>query len=243
MEKICEKCGKSFSRSVGYSSKNWNERKFCSHKCQGEFLKGKKRDGYIVSKTTKNKMSLAWKINPKRNFPTGKNHWANKRRIQWEKDLKPKVCELCKKSFTKKPTTRFVYWRKQRFCSRLCVNRYASSFVGVGVNSPRWKGGKSSLNEKVRKIPKMKEWRDKIFKRDDYTCQDCKERGGQLHADHKKALAILLLELGITTLKQARNCKELWKISNGKTLCIKCHEKTETYGGRTLGKTYHSHII
>lgn len=28
-------------------------------------------------------------------------------------------------------------------------------------------------------------------------------------------------------------CEELWDLNNGRTLCIDCHKKTETWGGKT----------
>jgi len=39
----------------------------------------------------------------------------------------------------------------------------------------------------------------------------------------------ILKQNNITTIKEALNCKELWKKSNGVTLCIKCHKKTDSY--------------
>jgi 5-methylcytosine-specific restriction endonuclease McrA len=63
-----------------------------------------------------------------------------------------------------------------------------------------------------------RKWREKVFKRDNYTCVFCKERGGRLHADHIKPFA-WFPELRLV-------------LSNGRTLCVKCHYKTPTYGGR-----------
>ena len=62
-------------------------------------------------------------------------------------------------------------------------------------------------------------WREAVFKRDDYTCQNCGKRGGKLNADHIKLFA-LFPELR-------------FKVSNGRTLCnAPCHRLTDTYGGR-----------
>lgn len=94
-----------------------------------------------------------------------------------------------------------------------------------GINNPRWKGGITSENHKIRTSREYKEWRTKVFERDNYICQECGIKGGwhkdinkkiTLNADHIKPFA-LFPELRL-------------EISNGKTLCIKCHRKTKTYG-------------
>ena len=55
--------------------------------------------------------------------------------------------------------------------------------------------------------------RRNIFHRDNYTCQYCKVRGGYLEADHIKPFAFF---------------PELrFVLSNGRTLCRKCHNKTK----------------
>ncbi len=61
-----------------------------------------------------------------------------------------------------------------------------------------------------------KKWRRAIFNRDNYTCQSCDKRGGDLEADLIKQYAFypdLRLD-----------------IDNGRTLCKSCHRKTPTYG-------------
>ena len=37
----------------------------------------------------------------------------------------------------------------------------------------------------------------------------------------------------IENKEQARNCDALWDMENGRTLCISCHRKTDTYGGNS----------
>lgn len=53
------------------------------------------------------------------------------------------------------------------------------------------------------------DWAKAILARDDYTCQDCGQRGGKLHAHHEQSVMQrpdLALEL-----------------DNGVTLCVPCH--------------------
>ena len=57
----------------------------------------------------------------------------------------------------------------------------------------------------------LENWRKLVFERDDYTCQKCKKRGRDIEAHHKKSIA--------------KYPKFIIQISNGQTLCKRCHEK------------------
>lgn len=102
-----------------------------------------------------------------------------------------------------------------------------------GEKNNGWKGGITPLHETIRKCPQSRQWRERVFKRDNWTCQNCYQKGGKLHADHIKPFAIILHENKITSLNKAIKCKKLWDVFNGRTLCIECHKKTNTYGGKT----------
>ena len=97
-------------------------------------------------------------------------------------------------------------------------------------NHWNWQGGVTLLSNMIRKCFEYRQWRSDIFTRDDFTCQKCIIRGGKIVADHIKAFSIILYENKIKTMEEALNCEELWNINNGRTLCQKCHEKTENYG-------------
>lgn len=87
-----------------------------------------------------------------------------------------------------------------------------------GKNHYCWKGGTTSIYQKIRKSIQYKRWRNLVFKRDNYTCQFCKQVRGEINADHIKPFAFY---------------PELrFKISNGRTLCISCHKKTNSYLNR-----------
>jgi 5-methylcytosine-specific restriction endonuclease McrA len=60
----------------------------------------------------------------------------------------------------------------------------------------------------------------------DIRCKHC-EGIKELEVHHIISLAIILEKYNITNRNEARNCKELWDISNGITLCRKCHYKLE----------------
>lgn len=79
-------------------------------------------------------------------------------------------------------------------------------------------GRKTDERKLIRHRIEYKTWRTSVFERDDYTCQECGERGGELNADHIKPWSLY---------------EELrYSIENGRTLCVRCHRKTETYGGK-----------
>lgn len=85
----------------------------------------------------------------------------------------------------------------------------------------RWNGGISKLNKSIRTMTENRRWMDAVKKRDG-KCLFCGSKE-ELEADHIKPLAELLTEYEITDREQARECKELWNLDNGRTLCRKCH--------------------
>jgi hypothetical protein len=87
-------------------------------------------------------------------------------------------------------------------------------------NHWNWQGGITSENDAARKSAIYKKWRKDVFDRDDYTCAVCGTRGGMLHADH--------------IIPFCKDKEKRYTLSNGRTLCIDCHRKTETYGGKVI---------
>jgi hypothetical protein len=94
--------------------------------------------------------------------------------------------------------------------------RVKMSEATSGSKHYNWKGGITKENEKIRRSLKYRIWRSDVFERDEYTCQECGQKGGYLHADHIKPFS---------TYRHLR-----FELSNGKTLCVPCHKKTDTYG-------------
>ena len=89
-----------------------------------------------------------------------------------------------------------------------------------GANCYFWKGGISPINKRIRGSLEYKLWREAVYKRDNYTCKFCGNRGGKLSPDHIKPFC---------------NYPELrFAIDNGRTLCHDCHKKTDTYGSKML---------
>lgn len=79
-----------------------------------------------------------------------------------------------------------------------------------GENNNKWNGGITPEKEKIRKSNEYREWRNKVFERDNYTCQCCGDStGGNLQAHHK---------YNFSEYPELR-----FDVNNGITLCNKCH--------------------
>lgn len=65
--------------------------------------------------------------------------------------------------------------------------------------------------QRDRNTTEYAKWRKLVFERDKYTCQMCGERGGILNAHHIE--------------RYRNNIKRRTDVSNGITLCVKCHRK------------------
>jgi len=94
-----------------------------------------------------------------------------------------------------------------------------------GENHYNWKGGSSNLNKSIRTMHENRKWMEAVKKRDK-NCQHC-ESIKKLESHHIIPLAMLLERYKITNRDEARECKELWDIKNGITLCRKCHYKLD----------------
>lgn len=96
-------------------------------------------------------------------------------------------------------------------------HRKKLSKIFMGEKSSNWKGGITSINQKIRGSIEYKLWRTAVFERDHYACVWCGDnKGGNLEADHIKPFC---------------DYPELrFAIDNGRTLCKDCHRKTDTYG-------------
>jgi 5-methylcytosine-specific restriction endonuclease McrA len=83
----------------------------------------------------------------------------------------------------------------------------------------RHQGNRHQGNRKIKTSFEYRVWRESVFKRDNYTCQGCGVRGGELQAHHIKPQSIY---------------PELrFDLANGLTLCRPCHLKTDSFGMRT----------
>lgn len=98
------------------------------------------------------------------------------------------------------------------------------------VRHLRWEKKIGNLKEVLRRVYEYKQWRIKVWKRDNYTCQECGvKREKNMNAHHIKSFSHILITNDVQSVKEALECEELWDVSNGITLCFECHIKTESY--------------
>lgn len=120
------------------------------------------------------------------------------------------VCQHCSKPI-EKPT--HVNQKYHASCKGI-VQGYRQR----GRNNPGWKGGASTEEKRIRGSKDYLDWRDAIYARDNWTCQDCGDRNyssrGQtleLNAHHIFAFADFP--------------EHRFAVWNGVTLCVVCHAK------------------
>ena len=140
-------------------------------------------------------------------------------------------CKVCSVNFEKRKPSGGLY-REKVFCSSSCAMTYWGKHRKQAVRTPEWnrkigdsqrgskgsnwKGGVTPINRIIRHSSSFRLWREAVFKRDNWTCQECRRRGGELHPHHIKPFAFF---------------PELrFAINNGVTLCKECHKQTDTYG-------------
>lgn len=95
-----------------------------------------------------------------------------------------------------------------------------------------------SISEYIRASKEYAAWRNQCYKRDNYTCQISKNRGGNLHVHHKTPLNSILAQHNIT--KENYNTEFssiLFDLDNGITLSEEIHKQFHTlYGSDSEAK-------
>ncbi len=187
---------------------------------KGRFIKGQPslRKEIKLSKEIKEKIkqtNIKKGIAPKNRFD------------KLTKDIKKKISKTVKLQYKNGRKLSLSCWKKGQ---RASPKTEFTSERMKSKNNPNWQGGITPINLQIKQSNNYKSWRKAIFERDNYTCVWCNQRGGKLNVDHIKPYNIIIKNNNIKTLKQAIKCKELWNINNGRTLCLNCHKKTDTYG-------------
>ncbi len=169
--------------------------------------------GRVFSAEHREKLRLSHLGKPRVMTPEGRKSMLAKlsgpNSYMWKGGPRNLICQQCKKPFCGERGARAI----QKFCSKPCHYAFRNK-------------GKTSPSKKIRQTRQYREWRKAVFARDKYTCQSCGSKSRKklgmtiyLNADHIKPFALYP--------------EQRFDISNGRTLCLDCHRKTPTFGGRT----------
>jgi len=208
--KKCIVCGKEFTM---YNYRK-NTAKYCSIECQHKGITGDGNARHWLGRKDKEGNKSSFK---KENIP-----WNKGKKLHYE-------------VWNKGKKMKNIPWNKGKRMSEEIRKKMSESKKGTvnlkmrGENHPNWKGGTSELRKLIQALNLYREWRSSVFKRDDYTCQKCNKRGGRLHMHHIKPFYKIIKDNNIKTVDDAKQCKELWDVNNGQTLCIACHIQTDSY--------------
>ena len=205
MDIRCLQC----SRKVSNVTKR---RKFCSQRCADahRYTPRPPRGKWIKCAYCKKKVwTPPWRFKFRYRFCNQKHAvlFAKKKAFR-------KKCLICGKVFFCQPYQ--VKYCNRRTCSKPCGYK----LVTLTAKRKRIKNGytKHQIDRGIRYSKEAQDWRKAIFERDNYTCVLCRARNGRgkniwLEADHIKPFAYF---------------PELrFDLSNGRTLCRKCHDKTK----------------
>ena len=177
--------------------------------------------GHVVSKETRLKMRTAalgrkWSEESRKKMSaTRKGVPAHNKGKRWTEEQREKMRGGNNPNYGKSHSEEW----KRKMSKLMLGRRRPDVSARCGEKSASWKGGVTPVNEKIRKSLEYKLWRKAVFERDSYKCVwGGKEHGTRLNADHIKPF-FLFPELRFA-------------IDNGRTLCVDCHRKTDTFGSR-----------
>lgn len=230
--KICAYCGKEF-RVKPYRRE---KAKYCSVECHNKAQKGKiswNKD--LTGEEYKSHFKNGFKgIFKKGHIPINPIKKGEHKGLEFKKGEHPSIKTEFKKGH--------IPWIKDKHHSEETKEIISRKGKGRGLGKERsfevktkigesqkgeknhnWKGGITPLRSFIRKCFEYNQWRSDIFTRDRFTCQDCGQIGGRLNAHHIKTIKSLTQYYEITTKEEVLECKEIFNIDNGITLCRKCH--------------------
>lgn len=124
------------------------------------------------------------------------------------------ICKICNEVFYP-----YAYGNKlnkngnlitNKYCSKKCYSNWQSSKENKRQNHPMWKTDRTKIKH-IWSTAEWKEWKNYIFKRDNYQCQLCQKTDKRLVPHH------IMYREEFPELTFDKN--------NGITLCNSCHGK------------------
>lgn len=201
VSKPCTNCGNEITRAEAQFR---FENQFCSKECSLEHTHGE------YSENVEYECDFCGEITKVRgsNIDKYDNHFCSNEcfgKHRTETHTKTLCCDNCGDTFDRNLgniTSDSVY------CSQECFGE-----DNRGEDNARWRGGGNRFHQ----TREARIWRRSVFARDDYTCQDCGQRGGKLNAHH--------------IIRVADNEDKATDVDNGITLCIPCHAQRHESAG------------
>lgn len=148
-------------------------------------------------------------------------------KVKYPKHGEELRCRECASKYMSKhppcpnPTWLIPWGKKWRLGKKFSEEtKRKMSAIKQGISIDDWRGYVKTENQKIRYSVDYQIWRSSIFARDGYRCQMCGQLGGKIEADHIKPFS--------------KYPKLRFAIDNGRTLCRKCHRKTDTWGFKTV---------
>lgn len=252
--KECLHCGNIFEKPKNRSVSSWSNARFCSHDCYSKNNIG--TVGRRYSKPEKKRSDKKCPFCGKRFY--GERIYCSIGCSIAMRGKRKKVivsdCVVCGHKVVKNSKN-----KGKKTCSRECAiillskvnigrkkpegfgKRVSDSLVGKRLSAEHRKALSIShlkIDSTYKAIKALrqnityKEWRDSVFKRDNFKCTWC-GAGGNIQADHIVLFSEMIKSFEITlgrhaTFSELIENKQLWDIANGRTLCILCHKKRHT---------------
>jgi len=181
-------------------------------------------------------VNCAAKIASRKNPQCGKDFWQNEeRKRNHSKSIKSSV--LYYNAIANRPSLKGEnnpMWGKRH--TEKTKNKMSKSRIGkTGENATAWKGGKKSLNQRVKSaLQRKNKWFHKVMDRDKCICQHCGATKN-LDAHHISPISTIIVNLLKENTFVTESEKIDWLIiqpeiadkdlKNGLTLCRTCHKK------------------
>ena len=138
-------------------------------------------------------------------------NWTGPNHPQYQPGPRELICANCGKGFSQRRTEAISEFRKRKFCSMDCAKHGQKRLYGEA--HPFYKVDSRRKNRRG----KHGAWAREVISRDHATCQGCHAQNVEMHAHHIRPFA--------------QHPELRWDVTNGQTLCYRCHWDHHTKDG------------